>query len=113
MTATNGSNGNGSGIGRMVARFIARPKEDGSCGIIIGACSKDSCSLKSNTVYEIKEIDGEMVIDEIGESWITMEYNHETGEPGWTADIGNLMRCFGGKLLLSRDEADNFSLKTG
>lgn len=96
--------------GKLVARIISRPEEDGSPGIIIGACVKTDCDLKSNTVYEITSIDGEFLIKELGESWITKDFNHEKCEPGWSAEIDGLMRIFGGRLLLTKEESENFNL---
>lgn len=89
---------------RRIARIITRPNgENQEPDIIIGVCSKNS-GLEGNKVYELQEINGEVVFKEIGESWMTINYNPETGTDGWSSDIGSIMRNIGNKLLLSKEE---------
>lgn len=89
---------------RRIARIVTRPNgEKKEPDIIIGVCSKNS-GLKGNMVYELQEIFGEIIFKEIGESWMTPNYNHEAGTDGWSSDIGSIMRNIGNKLLLSKEE---------
>jgi len=85
-----------------VARFVTRPSQPGNneCkpDIFVGVCVKNQSSLKPNTVYEIKECFGELIIKEVGESCID--------EDVWSWSIGVIMKSYGNKMVLTKDEAE-------
>ena len=84
-----------------LARFVTRPSQPGDdeCepDIFVGVCMKDQSMLKPNTVYELEECFGEIVLKEVGKSWIS--------ERTWNMPIGNTMQAFGNKMVLTDIEA--------
>ena len=91
-------------IFKVVGRFVTRPNPDSNYpDMMIGVFVKNN-SMKANYVYELREVFGELLLREVGESWMTCLYNHSEGASGWSGDIGSLMREHGNRLILSREE---------
>ena len=84
-----------------IARFVTRPSKPGEddCkpDIFIGVCAKGQTSLKSNTVYEIRECLGEFILTEVGKSCV--------GDRMWGWDVSDIMKSMGNKLVLTEEEA--------
>ena len=89
---------------KVVGRFVTRPTPDSNYpDIMIGVFVKNN-NMKVNYVYELREVFGELLLHEVGESWMTPSYNHQDCVSGWSSDIGSLMREHGNRLILSREE---------
>ena len=90
----------------MIGRFVVRD------GLFFGSMTKtamENGTIKSDTVYEISEYDGEFSIKEVGTSIIPKNIHDDiegkTFEYGtWGSKIGDLMEFAGNKILLSVDE---------
>ena len=92
---------------KVIGRIVTRPvsEENGALpDIIIGVCSRTQTSLKGNTVYELTDFDGTLILKEVGESWMTYRYNGAEGSDGWSSEISCLMRNHGNTILLSATE---------
>lgn len=89
---------------KVIGRFVTRPS---SCGnypdMMVGVFVKGN-SMKANHVYELREVFGELLLHDVGESWMTPLYNHQEGMSGWSGDLGSLMREHGNRLILSKEE---------
>lgn len=89
-------------IGRIVFRGC-----DETDGLLIGATFRSNDFFKRNTVYEIRDVFGEISIHEIGESIV-----RHVGEPGtnstanytWGSTVGQLLDEMGPELVLTREE---------
>lgn len=100
----------------ILARFTIRPAaDDYSRGdLILGAMfNRQDTPLKSNRVYEIREILDTLVIVNIGESVMGMYPAESKVEDsrrglvsniGWCSEVGNLLDVGRGVHLISRDE---------
>lgn len=89
----------------MIARFVVN--SDG--GMLIGAISKNQTLLKPDTVYQIDNYLGEMVISEVGQSIIPVNNHDETEgktfEFGtWGSRIDHIIECAGNNILISIKE---------
>lgn len=89
-----------------LGRFVFRGCDD-SDGLIIGAAFRRHAFFERNTVYEIREVLGELSIHAIGESIV-----RHVGEPGtnsnsnytWGSTVGQLLDEMGQELILTREE---------
>lgn len=95
-----------------VARFVTRPNEKGGVDLILGAAFSQQSSLKSDTVYEIRDIFGELVIVELGESQLSASYN-ENKYGKWGHEVGYLMTLEGNKLILTVEEYEQLEQQQG
>jgi len=105
-----------------VARFVLRdsgdPAGSNEDGLLIGSLFRNEGPkwFKPGYVYEIQECLGELVIHEVGPSWIkpscksgrTATYGGETFEVQnqccWSNEIGSVLSVAGKSLVLSEDE---------
>lgn len=74
---------------------------------MVGVTLKDHNFFKPNTVYEIRECLGEMLIVEIGQGAIAEENETVADSPvrhHWATDIGYLIGVVGSAMFLSRRE---------
>ena len=91
---------------KTVARFVTRRASKPGTSpeqtdVFIGVMAKaDAHLLKPNTVYQIREIMGELMIEEVGPSVM------DTGVTGftWGKDMSALMRECGSYMYLTADE---------
>lgn len=91
---------------KVIARMTTRLAGEGD-GMILCAAMKGHDFFKPNTVYEMKEIFGEVVLREVGKSVIADEgetYRESPISHTWGTDAGQLMAEFGGVMFLSREE---------
>lgn len=99
----------------MIARFVIRPANNEKTvgDILIGALSKFQSALKPDTVYEIEEILGQLIIKEVGQSIVPMNKKDKTEgkihdyNTSWNSRIDHVMEIYGNKLLISNDEYES------
>jgi hypothetical protein len=90
---------------KAVGRFIFRGCDDKD-GLIIGASFR-SHNFKPNTVYEIRDVVGELMVCEVGESIIAGRdetYQEAPSRDTWGSAIGDILANHGAELMLSRAE---------
>ena len=90
---------------KAVGRFIFRGCDDKD-GLIIGASFR-SHDFKPNTVYEIRDVVGELMVCEVGESIIAGRdetYHEAPSRDTWGSAIGDILANHGAELMLSRAE---------
>jgi hypothetical protein len=90
---------------KAVGRFIHRGSGPND-GLILGAAFKNN-PFKPNTLYEIVDILGELVIREVGESIIAGEgetYHDSPVQHTWGTSIEHVINEQGKHLFLSREE---------
>jgi hypothetical protein len=90
---------------KAVGRFIFRGCDDKD-GLIIGASFR-SHNFKPNTVYEIRDVVGELMVCEVGESIIAGRdetYHEAPSRDTWGSAIGDILANHGAELMLSRAE---------
>lgn len=90
---------------KVVGRFIFRGCDDKD-GLIIGASFR-SHDFKPNTVYEIRDVVGELMVCEVGESIIAGRHETHQQAPSrdtWGSAIGDILANHGAELMLSRAE---------
>ena len=100
---------------KTVARFITRLQGDGD-GLFVGTLMKGGVGvLKPNTVYEIREILGELAIAEIGrgigagsDNCITNSMADGKNPFHWGQDIGSIIECHGSALFLTHEEYSEY-----
>lgn len=90
---------------KTVGRFINRGADDKD-GLLIGTAFRNN-PFKPNTVYEIVDILGELIIREVGKSIVAD--NSETFRDSpmqltWGSSIEQVLNTAGKYLFLSRDE---------
>jgi hypothetical protein len=90
---------------RRVARFVTRPNLEGIADLgIIMPCIGQS-ELQGGKVYEIIEVLGELLVREVGDTFVGQTINqHVFLNFCWGNDIGSVLRCAGKDLALSKDE---------
>jgi hypothetical protein len=96
---------------KTVARFVTRFQGEND-GLFIGALTNGGKGvLKPNTIYEIQEILGQLVIVEIGmacgagtDNCLGDKYNSPGVMFHWGSDIGDLIASYGGQMFLSAKE---------
>lgn len=90
---------------KSVGRFIHRGCDEND-GLIIGAAFKGN-PFKPNTVYEIVDVLGELVIREVGESFI-LGKNDKPPYPRygdtWGSSVDQILSAHGKYLMLTRIE---------
>lgn len=91
-----------------IARFATRGTEldgTGAVDLILGAAMKTNNVLKPNTIYEIREILGSLVVVEIGLSAAVVEPN-TADKPNniWACGIDMVLTCYRDRWLLTLDE---------
>lgn len=90
---------------KAVGRFIHRGSGPND-GMIIGSAFKNN-PFKPNTLYEIVDVLGELVIREVGESIVAGEgetYHDSPVGHTWGSSIEHILNEQGKYLFLSRDE---------
>lgn len=90
---------------KPVARFINRGTGEGD-GLLIGAAFQNN-PFKPNTIYEIVDVLGELIIREVGQSIVAG--NNETHRESpvqltWGSSIEHVLNDAGKYLFLSRQE---------
>lgn len=101
---------------KPVARFVTRLQGEGD-GLFVGSVTNDH-PFKPNTVYEIVDVLGELVIREVGMAAGSGPDNcagenfRENGTMfSWGSEIGYIMSCYGNRVLLSLEEYDSIRPK--
>lgn len=88
---------------KTIARFVTRPSEPSKEGsvpdMIIGSCFRNQNALKSNTVYEIVDIFGELMLREVGKSCLNNK--------AWNSDINHIITTYQNHLVLTQSEVEN------
>ena len=94
---------------KTVARFVTRLQGDGD-GLFIGALMSQGV-FKPNTVYEIKEILGELTIQEVGMACGAGPDNCVSSSLGdgktmfhWGCEIGHIIAMHGRHMFLTIEE---------
>lgn len=90
-----------------IARFTIRPEGDKG-SIILGAMfnlPSAQQALKAGIIYEIREIMGELVVVEIGESELQLDANRTS--VSWNHSVNDILECGGKYIFLTKDEIDN------
>jgi hypothetical protein len=92
---------------KPLARLVFRGSGKND-GLIIGSSIKEHNFFKPNTVYELREVLGEVVIKEVGPSWLGDRKRQE-----WSRTIGDILDIHGSRAFLSKEEyAHECGLKT-
>lgn len=91
-----------------IARFITRPKGDGTSDLVIGTLMNTDVAndyLKPNTIYELYEILGVMQIREVGQSLIGENACSESPVgAAWIQAYPSVVSTAGRYLLISVEE---------
>jgi hypothetical protein len=87
---------------KPIARLVYRGSEKDD-GIIIGVLFKGHNFFKPNTVYELREVMGEVVIKEVGKSWLGAKGRRNE----WGRTFGDIVEIHGHKAFLSKKEYDH------
>ena len=92
---------------KVIARIVTRMQGEND-GLIIGAVLKGHDYFKPSTVYQIVEIMGELIVQEVGDA--TPAKDEETVadsvvSTSWSCEIGHVISMAGPYLFMSRDEA--------
>jgi len=85
---------------QTVGRFVTRPSGTGKPDIMIGAFLKNQEYIKENTVYEIIDSMGALILVEKGESWIPENGNFIS----WANSIDHIMINVGNNMILTKKE---------
>lgn len=83
---------------KPIARLVFRGS-DKKDGLILGVSLKGHKFFKPNTVYELREVLGEITIKEVGKSWLGAN-----GRKEWARTIGDIVEIHGRKTYLTREE---------
>lgn len=86
-------------VGRITTRLC-----DPDDGLAICSLVKNQTFFKPQHVYEIVEVMGELIIREVGPSWITMDHNKSFVT--WNSTIDYILEDAGRYLGLSKIEYD-------
>lgn len=89
-------------IARLVTRMI-----DENDGLMIGILMKNNNFFKPQTVYEIVNILGELVIKEVGPSCISLKKT-ERSYVSWSQDISYILSVSEKCLWLTQKEYDEY-----
>jgi len=90
---------------KPIARFVIRPDENKAGGrLMLGIDIAQVSSLKPNTIYQIEDILGELVIREVGQAVIGKDGN-ELPYCNWGHAINDVLQFGDGKHLLTIEEA--------
>lgn len=76
---------------KQLARFVCRPSRSGLPDLMLGVFLDQQNNLKSNTVYEIREVLGELVIKEIGPSAIGDTNKNSDCGVSWMLSINDIL----------------------
>ena len=96
---------------KTVGRFVTRMQGAGD-GLFVGTLLKDGVgTFKPNTIYEIREVLGELQIAEIGQgvgagsdNCVSNMMSEGKNPFHWGQDIGNIIDCFGKIMFLTYEE---------
>lgn len=91
---------------KIIGRLVFRGCNDGD-GLLIGASLRNHDFFKQNTVYEIRDVFGEISIHAIGESivrHIGEEATNTNSNYTWGSSVDQLLVEMGPELILTREE---------
>lgn len=99
-----------------IGRLVTRPANDEKTqtDIFVGVLSKSQTFLKPDTVYEIQEILGQLIIKEVGPSILPMDMQDKTPNKVhsygymWCNKIGDIMESAGKHMVLTIKEYKSF-----
>lgn len=86
---------------KPIARLVFRGSGKND-GLILGVSIKGHNFFKPNTVYELQEIMGEILIKEVGPSWLGADKNRKE----WGRTIGDIVEFNKGYAYLTKKEYD-------
>lgn len=87
---------------KTVARFATRATDaSGKVDLILGAAWKNETVFKPDTIYEIREMMGQLTVVEVGPSAAKLE---ETPKSIWDCGIEAVVTCYRARWLLTLKE---------
>jgi hypothetical protein len=86
---------------KPIARLVFRGSGPND-GIIIGCSIKGHKFFKPNTVYELKEVMGEVIIEEVGKSWLGADKRRKE----WGRTFGDIVAIHQNYTWLTKEEYD-------
>ena len=88
---------------KVIARMVVRDEEDGTARLGLTILRKSQPFFKPGKVYEFVEILGEILIKEVGDSWIKSHV--DVGRPVcWGNSIDGILRGAGNMISLTEEE---------
>ena len=91
---------------KTIARLVTR-MQGVDDGLMIGCVLKDHNYFKPSTVYQIVEVCGGIMLQEVGEATPAKENETVADSPvraHWSCEIGHVIGSVGQYLFLTRDE---------
>jgi hypothetical protein len=86
-----------------IARFITR-KENNRITLILGSVFNSQDILKGDHVYQIEECLGELIIKDMGPSFLNSEPNY-THCPTWNWSVDQILSVNDKRIWLTKDES--------
>jgi len=94
-----------------IARFVTRGTADGKVDLILGSAFFSQKVLKSNTIYEIQEAMGELVIVEKGPSALGSGITDSKLDVCWGNSVDHILHCVGAHSVLTVEEHETLNNK--